>query len=297
MSDNSKNSVKSKNNKKFRGAIINWRRVQERLFNISVFAVFALMGLMVWRFSRSNIRINVEPEVVAAFNVPYESIGILQAFAENNNISFAELFAVFNAENNFFPHQHATYDLSNLDSLSLSDFRQSKRRYNVTSLIPYVSMYINLFYEIEVFPVPLDSSIIFNNTWGVEHNLQGKPRHMGIAIIDRTNTRGRVPVVSMTGGTIQQAGWDTNLGYFVRIVTENNTNYVYAHLDSLAQEVVAGHIIEAGFPLGQMGNSGGAQRSFPVHLHLAISPQADFTRDVFWINPYPLLKHLASVGN
>ena len=283
--------------KKFRSAIINWRRVQERLFNLSVIAVFVLMGLMVWRFTRPSIRINVEPETVAAFNVPYESIGILQAFAENNNISFAELFAVFNAENEFFPHQHAKYDLSSLDDLSLSDFRRAMRRYNATSLIPYISMYINLFYEIEVFPVPIDSSIIFNNTWGVEHNLQGKPRHMGIAIIDRTNTRGRVPVVSMTHGTIQQAGWDGNLGYFVRIVSENNTNYVYAHLDTLAPEVIAGLDIEAGFLLGQMGNSGGAQRSFPVHLHLAISPQADFTREVFWINPYPLLRHLAGTVN
>ena len=280
--------------KKFRSAIINWRRVQERLFNLSVIAVFALMGLIIWRFSRPSIRIDVEPETVAAFNVPYESIGILQAFAENNDISFPELFAVFNAENEFFPHQYANYDLSNLDNLSLSDFRRAMRRYNITSLIPYISMYINLFHEIEVFPVPIDLSIIFNNTWGVEHNLQGKPRHMGIAIIDRANTRGRIPVVSMTEGIIQQAGWDNNLGYFVRIVTENNTNYIYAHLDSLAQEVVVGQIIEAGFLLGRMGNSGGAQRSFPVHLHLAISPQADFTREVFWINPYPLLRHLAS---
>jgi murein DD-endopeptidase MepM/ murein hydrolase activator NlpD len=117
---------------------------------------------------------------------------------------------------------------------------------------------------------------------------------MGTAIIDRENIRGRVPIVSMTRGTVQNTGWDNQLGYFVTVVTENNTVYLYAHFDSLAPNLSVGQLVAAGSPLGQMGNSGGGRggRSFPVHLHIAIRPDVSFTRGDFWINPYPLLRFL-----
>jgi murein DD-endopeptidase MepM/ murein hydrolase activator NlpD len=158
-------------------------------------------------------------------------------------------------------------------------------------------MYGNLFAEIEVFPIPAGwygYDIMFGDSWGVEHNFQGNRFHMGTAILDRENIRGRVPVVSMTRGTVRNAGWDNQLGYFVEIVTENNTVFLYAHFDSLVTGLSEGQVIIAGQPLGQMGNTGGGRnsRTFPVHLHVAISPDVTFTRGNFWINPYPLLRYI-----
>jgi murein DD-endopeptidase MepM/ murein hydrolase activator NlpD len=159
-------------------------------------------------------------------------------------------------------------------------------------------MFENLFGEIEVFPIPTgwyedEPSVMFGDSWGVEHNFQGNRMHMGTAIIDRENIRGRVPVVSMTQGTVREAGWDNQLGYAVGVVTESGTFYLYAHLDSLAPGLAVGQAVTAGQLLGQMGNSGGrGGRSFPVHLHVAISPEVSFTRGNFWINPYPLLRYI-----
>ena len=279
--------------------VISIRRLKERLFRLSVFLVIALAVFGGWRLLRPGIRVRANPDVVAAFRVPHRAIGLLEDYADRHNIPFAQLFAVFNAENDFFPEKSAVYDLSVLERMYVVDFYRIMRRYNARSLTPYVTMFENLFGELMVFPIPTgwyehEPSIMFGDSWGVEHNFQGNRMHMGTAIIDRENIRGRVPVVSMTHGQVQEAGWNNQLGYFVGIITVNGTYYLYAHLDSLAQGLAAGQTIAAGHPLGYMGNTGGGRggRSFPVHLHIGISPEVDFTRGRFWINPYPFLRHM-----
>jgi len=275
------------------------RLIKERLFKLSVFLVISLLVFGIWQLVRPGIRVRVSPDVVAAFRVPHRSIGLLKDYAEAHNIPFAQLFAVFNAENDFFPEKSAVYDLSVLERLYVVDFYRILRRYNMRSLAPYVAMFENLFGELETFPIPAgwyerEPSIMFGDSWGVEHNFQGNRMHMGTAVIDRENIRGRVPVVSMTQGHVEEAGWNNQLGYFVGITTPGGTYYLYAHLDSLAPGLAAGQHITAGHQLGYMGNTGGGRggRSFPVHLHIGISPQADFARGRFWINPYPLLRYM-----
>jgi len=264
-----------------------------------VFLIIALFVFGAFRLLRPGVRVSVSPDVVAAFRVPHRAIGMLEDYSVKHNISFPQLFAVFNAENNFFPEKSAVYDLSVLEQLYVIDFYRIMRRYNARSLAPYVTMFENLFGELIAFPIPLgwydeEPSIMFGDSWGVTHNFQGNRMHMGTAIVDRENIRGRVPIVSMTHGEIQEAGWNNQLGYFVGIITISGTYYLYAHLDSIAVGLSAGQNITAGHHLGYMGNTGGGRdgRSFPVHLHIGISPEVGFTRGRFWINPYPLLRHM-----
>jgi len=264
-----------------------------------VIAAIITISVIAWRIIRPGVNIRVNPDTVAAFRVPHRAIGMLADYADTHGIPFPELFAVFNAENDFFPEKSAVYDLSRLEEMYVANFDRLLRRYNNRSLAPYVDMFRNLFSEIETFPIPggwyeHDASVMFGNSWGVEHNFQGNRMHMGTAIIDRENIRGRVPIVSMAAGLVANAGWDNQLGYFVGIATQNGSYYLYAHLDSIAAGLAAGQNVTAGQLLGQMGNSGGGRnsRSFPVHLHLAISPDVNFTRGQFWINPYPLLMYI-----
>ena len=278
--------------------------VKELFFRLCVIATIILTLMIVWRVIRPGVNVRVNPEVVAAFRVPHQAIGMLIDYADKYSIPFPELFTVFNVENNFFPEKSTTFDLRNIEKTYVTNFPRLWNRYNSRSLEPYVEMFRNLFNEIETFPIPSgwynhDASVMFGNSWGVEHNFQGKRMHMGTAIIDRENIRGRIPVVSMTAGQVANAGWDNQLGYFVGVVTQSGSYYLYAHLDSIAAGIEAGKNIPAGQPLGQMGNSGGGRnsRSFHVHLHLAISPNVSFTRGQFWINPYPLLRYLENRPN
>lgn len=275
-----------------------------RMFNRYFFRLCVLAGLLLlfvglWSWLRPGARIRVDSDLVAAFQMPHRAIGLLQDYAAAHGVPFAELLVIFNAENGFFPDRTLTFDLSQIESLYLRDFDRLRRRYNTRSITPYVTMFNNLFAEIEAFPIPSgwydgDPGIMFGNTWGIDHNQQGNRKHLGVSILCRENLRGRVPVVSMTHGRVEEAGWNNQLGYFVGITTINGTYYLYAHLDRLAPNLQAGQLVSAGHALGYMGNTGGGRgnNNFAVHLHIGISPDVDFTRGRFWINPYPFLRHL-----
>jgi len=278
-------------------------RVPQRLlkgyfFRLCVLAGVVLLLFGVWQVVRPGVRIRVDADLVAAFQVPHRAIGLLEFYAYRHDISFPELFAIFNAENNFFPDRYAVHDLSVIEQLYVVDFERIRRRYNARSLAPYVAMFASLFEELEAFPIPPgwydgEPSIMFGNSWGVTHNAQGNRTHMGTAILDRENIRGRVPVVSMTHGRVEESGWNSQLGYFVGITTINGTYYLYAHLDRLTPGLRSGQMVHAGEPLGYMGNTGGrGSGNIPVQLHIGISPEASFTRGRFWINPYPLLRFM-----
>jgi len=274
------------------------------MFKAAVAALAIVTLFVAVRIIRPGTRIRVSADTVAAFNVPHRAILPLYNYATQHGVPFPELFALFNAAHDFFPEVHSIFNTDNLE-VFVQNFNQTRRNYNARSLRPYVDMYTNLFAEIQAFPIgqgwyEYEPSIMFGNSWGVEHNFQGRAKHMGTAIIDRENIRGRVPIVSMTAGQVTDAAWCNQLGYFVGITTESGTYFLYAHLYNIAHGLVAGQHIAAGQHLGHMGNSGGGRnaRSFPVHLHLAISPDVSFVgrRTQFWINPYPLLRFLEVEG-
>ena len=277
--------------------------LKEWMLRICVVAIIVVALITVWRVVRPGVNVRPSPDTVAAFRVPHRAITALVGYADSHGVPFPEVFAVFNAQHQFFPDAvHDNFDIEELE-LYVINFDRLRRNYNNRSLEPYIQLYHTLFSELEVFPIPsgwymYDASIMFGNSWGVGHNFQGTDTHMGTAIIDRENIRGRVPVVSMTRGVIESAGFDRQLGYFVKVVTDSGTQYLYAHLDSLAANITPGQGVVAGQHLGQMGNSGGGRdsRSFPVHLHIAISPSVSFVRRQFWINPYPLLMYLEGRG-
>lgn len=276
------------------------RRVLKRyFFRLCVLAGVILFCFGVWFLVRPGIRIRVNADTVAALRVPHRAIGLLEFYAQRHDIPFAELFTVFVAENQFFPDKATIHDLSVIEQLYAVDFDRIKRKYNTRSLTPYMTMFTNLFEELETFPIPggwyeVEPSVMYGDSWGMDYNQQGNKTHMGTAIIDRENIRGRVPVVSMSHGRVEEAGWNNQLGYFVGITTINGTYYLYAHLDSITQGLRTGQMVHAGQPLGYMGNTGGGRGggTFPVHLHIGISPVADFTRGRFWINPYPFLRYM-----
>jgi murein DD-endopeptidase MepM/ murein hydrolase activator NlpD len=228
--------------------------------------------------------------------VPYQAAGLLNGYAAAHGVPFAELFTLFCAENGFFPEKHVSYDLSGIEGQYVTAFDEIRKRYDEENIAPYYSMFANLFNELTAFPVaepnPDEPVTIYGDSWDVERNYEGIKMHRGVDILDRENLRGRVQVLSMTDGTVTASGFDDWLGYHVIIVTASETTLLYAHLDSVAGGVAAGGTVRAGQEIGRMGDSGGGGETFPVHLHLGISPKAAFAGNNFWINPYPFLRYI-----
>jgi murein DD-endopeptidase MepM/ murein hydrolase activator NlpD len=110
--------------------------------------------------------------------------------------------------------------------------------------------------------------------------------HEGIDIAAERGT----PVVSMTPGVVENAGWTFYSGTRVGVRGEDGRYYLYAHLSELADGLAAGSVVDAGTLLGLIGNTGygppGQRDEFPPHLHLGVLAGSE------WVNPYPTLVDL-----
>jgi hypothetical protein len=270
------------------------RQLKELFFRLCVAGFILLVIIAVWRIFTPGLKIKASHETVAALRVPHAAIGLLESYAAKHEIPFAPLFTLFCAENDFFPEKAALYDLSVLERQYVQDFHAIKRQYDAKNIAPYISMFESLFYELAAFPIPdgwepdTEPSFMYGDSF--------TPSHPAADIVDRENIRGRIPVVSMTDGVVQDAGYNAQYGYHTGITTVNGTYYLYAHLDSLAPEIAPGAAVTAGQALGRMGNSGERKPSdaLPVHLHISISPITGFSRNRLWVNPYPLLRYVQS---
>ena len=106
---------------------------------------------------------------------------------------------------------------------------------------------------------------------------------------------GFYPIVSMTDGVVEQAGWLEKGGWRIGIRAPSGAYFYYAHLASYAKEWTPGEEIRAGELLGFMGDSGygseGTTGQFPVHLHLGIYIKTEHYEELS-VNPYWILRHM-----
>jgi hypothetical protein len=269
---------------------------KEHAPRIIAFSAATVLLLLVFFFARvldPSVKLRPDAETVAAFRAPHQAIGLLKAQSENHGVPFAEVFTFFCAENDFFPAKAAAYDFTVLERQYVEGYEALKKKYDAKSAAPFIAMYETLFDEIQCFPVPdgFDGgadgqpSFMYGDSWGDE-------RHRGADIYDRENIPGRVPVVSMTDGTVRDSGYTGDDGHYVGIITEGGDYYLYARLDGFAENISEGLTVAAGQPLGHMGDSGSGGEAFQARLHLRIKPGEGVGGGDFWINPYPLLRYI-----
>lgn len=100
------------------------------------------------------------------------------------------------------------------------------------------------------------------------------------------------PIVSITGGRIENLGWLFYSGWRVGIRGDDGRYWFYAHLKRFAPGLSVGQRVEPGTVLGEVGNTGygeeeGHDDEFAPHLHLGIQEP-----NGTWTDPYPLLRRL-----
>ena len=93
------------------------------------------------------------------------------------------------------------------------------------------------------------------------------------------------PLVAPRAGVVVRAGYAAVSGLRVTIRDDCGWHYFHAHLDTIAPGIVQNARVEAGTPIGTVGNTGNAIGTSP-HLHFSIYPE-DYERG---IDPFPLLQ-------
>jgi len=151
----------------------------------------------------------------------------------------------------------------------------------------------------KVFPVARSnwySVINFTNDWHAPRMRyipsEGRWRQIGVHEGNDVFGEPGTPIVSITGGRVEQVGWTFYSGWRVGVRGDDGRYWFYAHMRRFAPGLSIGSRVEPGTALGEMGNTGygntpGHDNEFIYHLHLGIQEA-----DGRWRNPYPLLKRL-----
>ncbi|MDR1000151.1 MAG: M23 family metallopeptidase [Clostridiales bacterium] len=241
---------------------------------------------------------NAKLEDIAAFRISSESIAEFEALSIKYRLDFYELLAVYCHDNLFFPDKSISAP-TNIERDYVLNYKAVVSRVYNNDTKHYEQMFRNILGDLRAFPIAegYDGEYTFLDSWGASRDYKKGRIHQGTDILDTENTRGRLPVVSMTDGKIENIGWLELGGFRIGVRAKSGAYYYYAHLDSFAQGLKEGSIIRAGDLLGRMGDTGygeeGQRGKFAVHLHVGINPSVEFAEN-FWINPYPFLRVLES---
>ena len=103
----------------------------------------------------------------------------------------------------------------------------------------------------------------FGDTWG-EARASGRV-HTGTDIIA---PKGEL-IVSPTQAVVTKIGRDNKGGNYVITANPGGEQFYYAHLDAVAETIIAGTTLEPGDLIGYVGNTGNARGKSP-HLHFSI---------------------------
>ncbi len=131
-----------------------------------------------------------------------------------------------------------------------------------------------------VFPVGEPHSFI--DSFGAPRMLGSsyEHAHQGTDIMAPFGT----PLYAAERGLITRMGSDVLGGIKIWVKGESGTYYYYAHLQSFAEGMAEGKLVEAGDVIGFVGDTGNARGGAP-HLHFEVHPDGGAA-----VNPYPLLK-------
>ncbi len=265
-----------------------------KMLKYILFIVCVILILLFIVKSFNNNNLDIPLNNVAAFKLSSDNVIKIEEMSKKYNIDFYELLTYYAIENNFFNEKNL--DISNIEQEFIINYDNIKSKYNKKRVEPYYNLIKNIIEEIEVFPISLDYSnnYIYGDSYGAERTYGGKRIHMGTDIMDKENISGRIPIISMTNGVVENIGWNEKGGYRVGIKSKSGNYYYYAHLDRFEEGMKKGKEILAGDIIGYMGNTGyskieGTKGNFEVHLHLGIEVETTLTKDELWINPYPFL--------
>ena len=105
---------------------------------------------------------------------------------------------------------------------------------------------------------------------GVSRGFGGADVHQGYDIFNYGAQEGVVDVYSVCNGRVVQAGFEASMGNHVIVEIEDRGSQFWIRYMHMAYNplVKAGDVVEAGTPLGKMGNTGASQGT---HLHIDFS--------------------------
>ncbi len=138
------------------------------------------------------------------------------------------------------------------------------------------------------FVFPVAQPYTFGDSWGFPRMVgtEYEHGHKGTDIMAPFGT----PLYATERGIITRVGVDVLGGIKLWLKGQSGTYYYYAHLESYAEGIAEGTLVEAGDVVGFVGDTGNAKGGAP-HLHFQVHPGGGEA-----VNPYGLLRVVADLS-
>ncbi|MFP5577885.1 MAG: peptidoglycan DD-metalloendopeptidase family protein [Acidimicrobiia bacterium] len=138
------------------------------------------------------------------------------------------------------------------------------------------------------FVFPVGEPYSFIDSWGYPRMVgtEYQHGHQGVDIMAPFGT----PLYATERGVVTRLGVDVLGGTKLWLKGQSGTYYYYAHLQSYAEGMAEGTLVNAGDVVGFVGDSGNAQGGAP-HLHFQVHPNGGDP-----VNPYGLLRVVADLS-
>lgn len=177
-----------------------------KLFPIALAAV--LISIIFTNINRKK-SLDIPLENVTALKITYENMIKLKEISAKYDIDFSEFLTYYCIENNYFENK---VDVDNqIEQNFIMNYDNIKKKYNKKSVENYYKLFDNVYKEIKCFPISTAEGetikYIYGDSWGNKRTYGGNRTHMGTDIMDRENIRGRIPIISMTDGVVENIGW------------------------------------------------------------------------------------------
>ena len=265
------------------------------LISITVFAVVVTLNQLKQYECYCYIEngLDYEEDCFRSFHITPDVYESLLDYCDDNQGDFYEELTLRMIWNDF-----VLDDVKQVNHFKLKPAYREQIEQN-TSYQKLYHKYEMILSDLNYFPIPKDvkkgETVGFENSWMDARSYGGKRFHEGCDIIPSIDERGYFPVVSMTSGVVTKKGWLEKGGYRIGVTSPSGGYFYYAHLDSYADGLAVGDIVEAGQLLGYMGDTGygkteGTKGLFVVHLHLGIYLNEGEQEES--VNPYWILKYL-----
>ena len=183
------------------------KKNDKNILKYIIILIILVLASMIFIVNKSNYNsLNISLNNISAFKLSSENIIKLEEISKKYNIDFAEMLTYYALENNFFDEKNL--DISNIEQDFIINYDTLKNKYSKKSVEPYYNLIKNILEDIKGFPISLEYSeeYIYGDSYGAERTYGGKRIHTGTDIMDRENIAGRIPIISMTNGVVENIG-------------------------------------------------------------------------------------------
>lgn len=224
----------------------------------------------------------------------YRKLAVGEVFLEMEELDYDQMAACM---------VEYQYDLTKKEKKDLAGWEVWEKRIRQSKAVEFQKLsnsYAMIFSDVYCFPVPSSTRrgtpfVEYADGFGDPRSYGGERMHEGCDIMGASRPRGFYPVLSMTGGVVENVGWLEKGGWRIGIRAPSGAYFYYAHLYRYAKEWEVGDKIVPGMLLGYMGDSGygvqeGTVGNFDVHLHLGIYLKTDHYEELS-VDPYWVLRY------